>query len=137
MIGRRPRPPTWLARSDGRGARMHILVHALAASGHSGATRHLLGFVDALAGSAADASYTIYLNDEFARSGILPDPGRPHIKLQPVSIRSRPQRVYWDQIVLPRLARSQRADAIWAILGLGPVRSPVPILNFQRTPTYY
>jgi len=119
---------------------MHVLVHALAARRFGGAARHLHGFLRALEDWASDVQFTVFVEREFlVQKGSVGYDRSPKVTVVPVASESAARRVYWDQVTLPRLARQRRADAIWSILGFGPGwnSSPVSILNFQRTPTYY
>jgi len=119
---------------------MRVIVHAIAARRFGGAARHLRGFLQALGDRTSDTEFLVFVSESFFGhvSDLTAHAGRD-VTIRPVAIRSAAQRVYWDQVTLPKLARSQRSHAIWSVLGFGPAwnLSPARILNFQRTPTYY
>ena len=111
---------------------MRVLIHALAAREHGGTERHLRAFLPALAQVCPDDDYILYTDPVF-------DPGGayPNVRVERVSARSFWQRLWWDNVVLPRLAVSEKVDVLWALLSFGAIRPPVPQVMFQRNAMYY
>ena len=111
---------------------MRVLIHALAAREHGGTERHLRAFLPALAQVCPDDDYILYTDPVFDPEGVY-----PNVRVERVSARSFWQRLWWDHVVLPRLAASEKVDVFWALLSFGAIRPPVPQVMFQRNAMYY
>ncbi len=110
---------------------MRILIHALAALENGGSDRHLRGMVSAL-GDYPQIQFIVYINPAFCL-GDVPS----NVEVRVVSVGSVWQRLWWDQVVLPKIVQRERIDIIWATLYFGSLWPPVPQVMFQRNAMYY
>lgn len=111
---------------------MRILIHALAALENGGSDRHLRGMVSVLGKVYPEIEYIIYVNPSFHLKHI-PE----NVEVRTASVSAVWQRLWWDQIALPRIVRREGIDVIWATLYFGSLWSPVPQIMFQRNVMYY
>lgn len=110
---------------------MRILIHAVSAHVMGGAARHLAGFLPALARAGQQHEYILCIND---RLPVSPLPSNFHIHRSPV--QSAWQRLWWDQVTLPRLALKEHADVVLALLSFGSARPLAPQIVFLRNPIH-
>ena len=110
---------------------MRILIHAVAAHDMGGAGRHLMGFLPALERVGQGDEYVLYVNE---RLTIGPLPSNFHIHRLPV--QSAWQRLWWDQVTLPRLALEAQADVVLGLLSFGSARPSRPQIVFLRHPIH-
>ena len=111
---------------------MKILVHALAALETGGSDRHLRGMLASLETAEPSAEYILYVSTAF------PIQQTPKtVSVRSVLLRGQFHRLWWDQVVLPKVATSERVGAVWATLSFGMLRPPVPQIVFQRNAMYY
>ena len=85
---------------------MRVLIHGLAMYKRGGGSRHLEGLVQALGQLDPDSEYLLCLNSRF--KFISP---HPNITIYPIEIKSAFQRLWWDQVTLPRLVRERQVDS--------------------------
>lgn len=111
---------------------MKVLIHSLAALEIGGSDRHLRGMLSALKEFSPDTTFLLYINNSF-RIVDKPD----NVNVNTISTRGTWQRMYWDQLVLPKIVKKEGVDIIWATLGFGPLKPPVPQIMFQRNAIYY
>lgn len=111
---------------------MRILIHALAASEIGGSDRHLRGMLSALEEFSPHVNFLVYINDSFR----IPNTPR-NVVIRSVPVHGTWYRLFWDQLVLPKIIRKERVGVIWATLGFGSLRPPVPQIYFQRNAVYY
>ena len=109
-----------------------ILIHALSLREHGGTARHLRSFLPSLSAYSPSVQYVLCVNADFAVPGEY-----SNIRILRIPIRADMRRVWWDQVMLPKVARLELVDAIWCLLGFGSMRPSVPQITFQRAPTYY
>ena len=110
---------------------MRVLIHAVSAHDMGGAARHLWGFLPALGRAGQDHEYLLYVNE---RLPLEPLPLNFHLRRLPV--QSAKQRLWWDQVTLPRLAVNEHADVVLAILSFGSARPACPQIAFLRNPIH-
>lgn len=110
---------------------MKVLIHAVSAKRHGGAESHLIGFVPALEAQDRENEYLLCVNDAM---GV--PPHGPRIQVLSVPMQSPAQRLAWDLITLPRLARRHRADLLIALLSFGSPRPPCPQIVLARNPLF-
>ena len=117
---------------------MKILINALALKnpikGSGGSARHLEEFLGSIDRVSSNHEYILCLDKEFA------DLNRfsfPSCKTIAFSIKSLPNRVWIDQIILPELIRKERCLFLFSLLTFGILRPPVPQTLFVRTPIYF
>jgi glycosyltransferase involved in cell wall biosynthesis len=96
-----------------------------------GAARHLEGFLPALERVGREHKYLLYVNERLSLGSLL---ANFHVHRLPV--QSAWQRLWWDQVTLPRLALEERADVVLALLSFGSVRPSRPQITFLRDPVY-
>lgn len=111
---------------------MRILIHALAASEIGGSDRHLRGMMSALEEFGEEANFLLYINKSFRLANIL-----PNVEVRSMSVHGAWYRLFWDQVILPKIVKEEGIDVIWATLGFGSLRPPVPQIYFQRNAVYY
>ena len=111
---------------------MKVLIHALAALEIGGSDRHLRGMLSVFEEFGPDATFLLYINNSF-RIKDKPD----NVVVNRISINGTWQRMYWDQMVLPKIVKKEGVDIIWATLGFGPLKPPVSQIMFQRNAVYY
>ena len=103
-----------------------------------GARRHLTGFVPALGELAPDWRFDFYVSAEGADWL-----GSAHIpaNVDLIAVRQGGSgfwpRLWWDQVVLPRLMLRGVAEVLVSLLNFGPISQSIPQVNFQRNPVYY
>jgi glycosyltransferase involved in cell wall biosynthesis len=70
----------------------------------------MVGLVSSLASLNGGASYTVFVNAEDRRtiSAMLP----PEVKVVPLALRSRPVRLFFQQVLLPLAAAARRLDIV-------------------------
>jgi len=111
---------------------MRILIHALAWRQHGGSDRHLRGLLEALAKTTPDIEYVLFVDAGFDVANVY-----HNIIFRKVDARSTWRRIWWDQVLLSRAAKAERADAIWAVLGFGSAWQTIPQVIFLRNAIYY
>ena len=111
---------------------MRILIHSLAALEIGGSDRHLRGMLSVLGEYGPDVDFLLYINNLFS---IVDKP--KNVVIRSIPMRGPWQRLWWDQIMLPKIVKGEGIDIIWATLGFGPLKPPVPQIMFQRNPVYY
>lgn len=110
---------------------MRILIHAVSAHDMGGAARHLAGFLPALERAGRDHEYALYVNERLPLGSL---PSNFHVRRLPV--QSAWQRLWWDQVTLPRLTLEDRADVVLALLSFGSARPTHPQVAFLRNPVH-
>lgn len=111
---------------------MRILIHALAVRRHGGTARHLMNFIPALGKYGTDNQYLLYV-DQDAYLPSVPS----NVMVYRESVRASWRRVLWDVRRLPTIAKQERVDAVWNLLGFGMLDTKTPQIMFQRAPGYY
>ena len=111
---------------------MRVVIHALAALEIGGSDRHLRGMLSSLELADRSADYVVYVSTAFP---IRRAPGR--VTVRSVPLRGQLHRLWWDQVIFPRVAIRECADVVWATLSFGMIRPPVPQIVFQRNAVYY
>jgi len=111
---------------------MRILIHALAALENGGSDTHLRGMVSTLGDISPETEYIIYINSTFHLTNV-----PSNAKVRSLNVKRLNQRVWFDQVSLPRIVKRERIDVIWATLYFGSLRPPVPQIMFQRNAMYY
>lgn len=111
---------------------MRILIHGIAMRKQGGGSRHLRGFISALGQLDRENEYLLYLNAGSPFESSFAD-----IRVYPVEIHSQLHRLWWDQIIMPRLVHEQQIGLILAIFVFGCFRPPVPQIVFQRNSVYF
>lgn len=110
---------------------MRILIHAVSAKPRGGADRHLTNFLPALGAADRANEYIVCVNARFPLAAL-----PKNIEVMPVQVAGAAQRLLWDQVRLPRLARRRDVDLIVAILSFGCVRPPCCQITFARSPLF-
>jgi glycosyltransferase involved in cell wall biosynthesis len=110
---------------------VRILIHAVSAKRRGGAESHLTGFIPALEAQDRENEYLLCVNDAMG----VPTHG-PRIQVMSVPMQSPVQRLAWDLVTLPRLARRHRADLLIALLSFGSPRPPCPQIVLARNPLF-
>ncbi|MEM3433094.1 MAG: glycosyltransferase family 1 protein [Candidatus Methanomethyliaceae archaeon] len=111
---------------------MRVLIHALAMRKQGGGSRHLEGLVQALGLLDRENQYVLCLNRHFPFTS-----SYPNINVYPVEIKSLFHRLWWDQVILPRMVLKEKIDVAVALFVFGMFRPSVPQITFQRNPQFY
>ncbi len=111
---------------------VRILIHALAASEIGGSDRHLRGMMSALEEFGEEANFLLYINKSFRLANI-----PSNVEVRSMSVHGAWYRLFWDQVMLPKIVKEEGIDVIWATLGFGSLKPPVPQIYFQRNAVYY
>jgi len=111
---------------------MRVLIHALAMYKRGGGSRHLEGLVQALGRLDHDNEYILCLNSRFEFLSPY-----PNITVYRVEVKSALHRLWWEQVILPRLVLERRVDLVVALLVFGTFRPKVPQVVFQRNSQFY
>lgn len=111
---------------------MKVLIHALAALETGGSERHLRGMLSSLVAADPGVEYQLYVSTAFPIHSV-----PKNVTVRSVPIRGLAHRLWWDQVVFPRVTAQARADAVWATLSFGMLRPPAPQIVFQRNAMYY
>jgi glycosyltransferase involved in cell wall biosynthesis len=111
---------------------VNILIHAVAMRKQGGGSRHLYGFIDALGQLDTQNNYILCLDKSFPFESKF-----ANITVEPIEVRSQWQRLWWDQIKLPKLVQHRQIDLILAIFNFGCFKPPVPQIVLQRNALYY
>jgi len=111
---------------------MRILIHALALYKGGGGSRHFEGLVQTLGQIDHENEYILCLNSRFEFENQY-----PNIVIYRVKIKSLFHRLWWDQMILPRLALKHSVDVVVALFVFGMFRPVVSQIVFQRNPQFY
>jgi glycosyltransferase involved in cell wall biosynthesis len=111
---------------------MRVLLHALAMRKRGGSSRHLQGLVQSLGQIDREHEYLLCLNSQLEFTSPY-----PNICVYSVETTSTWQRLWWDQVSLPRLARERRMDVVVSLLNLGMFWSSVPQIVLERNSQFY
>ncbi len=103
---------------------MRVLFHAPAAR-VGGARTHLLGLVPELAALAPDARFLL-LGQPDVLAALPPLPPTWQLRAERAQDRGFLRRFAWEQLVLPRLAATWRADVLFSLGSFLPLRAPCP-----------
>ncbi len=110
-----------------------IVINAVGAK-MGGALRHLSNFLAALDGIAVDDRYIVYLaqgvNLGFAGQNV-------EIRYPKGPLDSPGKRIYFDQVVVPRICREANASALLSVLNFGTLKPPCPQVVFERNALYF
>lgn len=110
-----------------------ILVNAVGAR-TGGAVTHLQAVLPRLE-SYTEFRFIAHLNAEIRDQ--LVEPAGKNVELHLVKLGAGLRRGLWDQVGLPRLAATAKADLILSLLNHGPVRPRTRQIILQRNPTYF
>lgn len=110
---------------------MRILIHAVSAKRYGGAESHLNGFLPELEALDPNNEYLLCVNGTMGVS-----PRADNIRALSVPMQSPAQRLWWDLVRLPALAREYRADLLLALLSFGSPHPPCPQVVFARNPLF-
>jgi glycosyltransferase involved in cell wall biosynthesis len=113
---------------------MKVLISALGVT-MGGALRHLRGFVPALAAEPPGHSYTL-----LARKSIAAQLEAGNVRLEPIddAVSSGVfSRLWYDNVVLPKVLREGRYDALVSLVNFGPIYPGVIHLLFQRNALFF
>lgn len=113
---------------------MRILIHAVSIQKTGGSTRHLAGFIPALTAAGPDHQFLVCLNAEFAQRSRFQ---APNLQVLPIHVGTALERLWWDQVRLPRLVAEHRVDVVLALLSFGCVWPWVKQVVFERNPIYF
>ncbi|MEM3486205.1 MAG: glycosyltransferase family 1 protein [Candidatus Methanomethyliaceae archaeon] len=111
---------------------MRVLIHAIALRKHGGGSRHLDGLVRALGLVDQENEYILCLSRSFQFKTRY-----PNIIIYPVKIHHVFHRLWWDQVIMPRLALKERIDLVVVLFVFGMFRPTVPQVTFQRNSQFY
>jgi glycosyltransferase involved in cell wall biosynthesis len=101
---------------------MKILINA-ASSHMGGAVTQLQNILEWLPKKMPSSQAVVYVPE--ATMSVLPD-GGVDIRAYPHSSTAGKQRLYFDQVEIPRMSRRMNVDLLFSMTGFGTFRSPVP-----------
>jgi len=111
---------------------MKILIHAISTD-MGGAKRHLDNMVGKLA-ALKGTEPVVVLNENYEAPW---DPESVTVERFPVRYKSGWRRIWFDNVVIPRLVRRHGADLLLSFANFGPFKSPVPHILFETNALYF
>ena len=113
---------------------MRILINA--ASAHmGGSVTHLQNILQWLPKKMPSSQAVVYVPEDTMAS--LPDEGGVSIRPYPYASTRGVQRLYFDQIEIPRIIRRKDIDVLLSVTGFGTLWSPVPQVLSIRNMAYF
>jgi glycosyltransferase involved in cell wall biosynthesis len=111
---------------------LKVLIHAVAMYKQGGGSRHLQGFINALSGLDSEIEYVLYLDHRFPSES-----SYPNIQIRRLIARSQVHRLWWDQIILPRIVKREGIDLVLAIFVFGSIAPPCSQIVFERNSLFF
>lgn len=112
---------------------MKILIHALSTK-MGGAKRHLDNMVNALAKNEENHHYVILVNNQYDTTNF--DSSITLLRYSS-SYGSGIRRIYFDNVLLPRILKKYRFDILVSFANFGPFITPCPHILFEMNALYF